>query len=455
MDIRVEEAMAASETRVIGRVRGRKFSADYIRRWVLSEWEHAPGQPVKIKVLERGWFTMLFAHKANVNWVLDRNWSFGKRPLFLQRWTPLFDAQTEKLNESPVWVKLPGLPLQFWFDSVFKSIGDTLGKFLDFDRSFEQSDDMSVARILVRLNPREGLAEAMTLRYRELEFVQKLDYENLPFRCHRCHAYGHLAKECPLGYRRRRNPIKMARKSAFAPVSNSGSDPSYEPMEEEAKDGSEEVMSEAPSQQLTPARSVEQPFVRTAPQIPSTAGIAVEPLEQLQAQKASQANSTVGFVAEPQTGMPIFLPSSLCSSYMENVSASMLSGSSGCLQKEFSCLNLNPQLIDSLVVTVPLPSGDPLASLSASCHSCSNLDPAPPPTAPPYNLRSLSLRIGKETAPGGLEQDIVPIGPRKSRGRKSNLSKAKQKAIIDIVDGKQKSLTGVLRAAKPPSVSLK
>ena len=83
------------------------------------------------------------------------------------------------------------------------------------------------------------------------------------------------------------------------------------------------------------------------------------------------------------------------------------------------------------------------------------MDPALPSIAPPYNLRSLAFRTGKETVLGGLEQDLVPIGPRKSRGRKSSMSKAKQKAIIDIVDGKQKSLTGVLRAAKPPSVSLK
>lgn len=65
----------------------------------------------------------------------------------------MFDTQTEKMNESPVWIKFLGLPLQFWFDSVFTSIGNTLGKFLEVDRSFEQTDDLSVARILVSLNP--------------------------------------------------------------------------------------------------------------------------------------------------------------------------------------------------------------------------------------------------------------------------------------------------------------
>lgn len=67
----------------------------------------------------------------------------------------------------------------------------------------------------------------------------------------------------------------------------------------------------------------------------------------------------------------------------------------------------------------------------------------------------MEIRHGKDTALGGLEQDLVPIGPRKSRGRKSNILKAQHKEIMDIIDGKQKSLTGVLREAKPPPDILK
>lgn len=125
--------------------------------------------------------------------MLENNWSFGKRPILFRRWTPLFDAQKEKTVESPFWVKLPGLPMQFWTDSAFTSIGNTLGKFLDIDRSYLRTHDWSVAYILVSLNPREGLADAMNLKYRGLGFIQILDYENLPFRCHRCYKYGHLA----------------------------------------------------------------------------------------------------------------------------------------------------------------------------------------------------------------------------------------------------------------------
>lgn len=128
---------------------------------------------------------------------------FG-RPVFFKRWSPLFDASKEKVGEFPVWVRAPNLPPFLWADSVFKSIGNLLGTFLDADRSYLHTYEKAVARILVRLNPTDGLAKSITLRYKEYVIEQPLDYELLPFRCHRCHEYGHLVRDCPMRRRRRR-----------------------------------------------------------------------------------------------------------------------------------------------------------------------------------------------------------------------------------------------------------
>ena len=98
----------------------------------------------------------------------------------------------------------------------------------------------------------EGLAEAMTLKYREMEFLQQLDYENLPFHCHRCHKVGHLAKECPLGHRRRRNPFKTFRKPTTFPAPDPSSVAPKEPTDEELEADVEIVTSGAPRQQAAP-----------------------------------------------------------------------------------------------------------------------------------------------------------------------------------------------------------
>ena len=70
---------------------------------------------------------------------------------------------------------------------------------------------------MVNLNPKEGLAEEMRLKYKELEFTQTLDYEHMPFRCHQCHKYGHLAKDFLLGHRRIRKQKRINR-GPFRPL---------------------------------------------------------------------------------------------------------------------------------------------------------------------------------------------------------------------------------------------
>ena len=52
---------------------------------------------------------------------------------------------------------------------------------------------------------------------------------------------------------------------------------------------------------------------------------------------------------------------------------------------------------------------------------------------------------------GGLASDPMACGPRKLRGRKSNLSKAQLQAVVDIAYGKQLSIPRVLRAEPTPT----
>ena len=80
----------------------------------------------------------------------------------------------------------------------FRRIGDILGTFLEADLSFVETKEKKVARILVNINLREGLAESINLDWGLVIIPQILDYENVPFRCRRCHVYGHPVSECTL-----------------------------------------------------------------------------------------------------------------------------------------------------------------------------------------------------------------------------------------------------------------
>jgi hypothetical protein len=74
----------------------------------------------------------------------------------------MFETRTEQNVLVPIWVKLSNLPMDFWSLDVFKAVGNALGSFLDADMSFLDTGLMCVARILVRMDMRDGLADILS-----------------------------------------------------------------------------------------------------------------------------------------------------------------------------------------------------------------------------------------------------------------------------------------------------
>lgn len=93
-------------------------------------------------------------------------------PVLLKRWSPLFDPEREQIGAGPLWVRLPGLPLQYWCEEAFIRIGNALGTYLDHDRTLVESSDRTVARILVHLDTPKGLVGKITLLWGNYTRVQ-------------------------------------------------------------------------------------------------------------------------------------------------------------------------------------------------------------------------------------------------------------------------------------------
>jgi len=203
MEVSIEETLAVADCTLVGRARGKKYSSEFLQVWGETCFVSARPIQFEAQVLGKGWFKLSFADKDSAEWVFQRNWHIGNIPILLKKWTPMFDAFKERADEFPVWIRAPGLPSFLWTEEVFKSIGNRLGVYLEADMTFLETKDRTMARILALLLPSRGLAQKINLQYKDYVFEQILDYEYLPFRCHRCHEYGHLAKDCPQLRRRR------------------------------------------------------------------------------------------------------------------------------------------------------------------------------------------------------------------------------------------------------------
>lgn len=386
------ETMAMARTVLFGHVRGRTFSVGRLAQWVKEIWGALLIDLPEVHVLPRGWFSLHFANEGHSDLVLAKYWHIEMAPVLLKRWSPLFDPEREQIGAGPLWVRLPGLPLQYWSEEVLTRIGNALGTSLDHDRSYVETKKRTLARVLVHLDTRDGLEEKITLQWGKYYRSQILDYEGVPFRCNRCHQVGHLFKDCPLNKSLESSP-------KISPIASIGTSPliSRPPQGNTASQGSpgkaQLNKTDSPSPPLTRARAAEA---------------------------VAQASGTT--LIPPSTSIDHSFD------FVNSIAYSMA-----------QCTIPPPPLIPS---TAP-----PTLSLSPSPPSISSSRLTP---THPYSLRPRTTQAEAPDTQIGL--GIVPPGPGSlsTRGRKSDLNKAIRRAGVEVASGRQSTIVGVLRASKPP-----
>jgi hypothetical protein len=61
--------------------------------------------------------------------------------------------------------------------------------------SFMETSVMAIGKVLVGLDLREGLHEQVIIQQGYISHSQILDYSSVPFKCIKCHKYGHLVED--------------------------------------------------------------------------------------------------------------------------------------------------------------------------------------------------------------------------------------------------------------------
>eukprot|EP01018_Ginkgo_biloba_P032904 Gb_28853 [translate_table: standard] len=217
-EVKMHEAVDRVELTLVGRFPGCRMGDKGVKDWMQGCWVGVLGYVSTSAILSRGWLAFFLRSVVDVELLLGGSWKWDSTPLWLNHWSPFFDARKERMDLVLVWVKLPSLPLEFWSLEVFKAIGNVLGHFVEVDMFFITSGLVVITRILVRMDLREGLAESLELKKGLHSLTQPLDYSGVPFRCNRCQKYGHLVVECPLPFQRKVWVRKKSQISQVSPV---------------------------------------------------------------------------------------------------------------------------------------------------------------------------------------------------------------------------------------------
>ncbi|KAI0524533.1 hypothetical protein KFK09_003907 [Dendrobium nobile] len=124
-------------------------------------------------------------------------WFVGGFAVGLDKWSPNFSPQFLEGVSSPIWVRLPHLPLHCWDESNISRIVSRIGTPLLFDGNMFRWGRREFARACIRVNLNSKLPTGIWVEGSNGRFFQKFEYENLSSLCFKCGRIGHLDSVCP------------------------------------------------------------------------------------------------------------------------------------------------------------------------------------------------------------------------------------------------------------------
>lgn len=101
------------------------------------------------------------------------------------------------LNICDITVQVSGLPFSFIHAKMAEFLGNTIGRFVEYDDELHQRNTRSVMSIQVAININKPLLRVLNIEGPNNRSIQlTLGYERLPNFCYYCGLLGHLVKDC-------------------------------------------------------------------------------------------------------------------------------------------------------------------------------------------------------------------------------------------------------------------
>jgi hypothetical protein len=84
--------------------------------------------------LERDFFIASFSSQEDYDYLLKNGpWMVQDHYLSIRKWHAKFDPDEAKIEKVAVWVRVPGLPVEYYSKIFFHRLGDRIGKTVRID----------------------------------------------------------------------------------------------------------------------------------------------------------------------------------------------------------------------------------------------------------------------------------------------------------------------------------
>ncbi|XP_061354795.1 uncharacterized protein LOC133299352 [Gastrolobium bilobum] len=185
---------------VIVKLLGKKVGVRFLLNRLLRMWNISG--TYEFIDLENDYFLFRFSNKNDYSHVLeDGPWIIADHYVVVQRWCPFFNPYDDEIRKLAVWIRIPGLPIEFYTSHHLWNIGSILGRTLKIDRNSIRKCDSGegditerakFARICVEVDLRKGFLSKFWIADR----IFHVGYEGLHLVCFACGKYGHRRDQC-------------------------------------------------------------------------------------------------------------------------------------------------------------------------------------------------------------------------------------------------------------------
>ncbi|XP_074288604.1 uncharacterized protein LOC141613760 [Silene latifolia] len=114
------------------------------------EEESEPKQEEQGNDEEGEWYQRFHTEEMKQAVLDSGHFLFDNKPLIIKSWMPDIELEKEEIKNVPAWIRLHGLPLKFWGNSLPK-LANLVGKYVKSGTATDQKTKLGFARVVVEL----------------------------------------------------------------------------------------------------------------------------------------------------------------------------------------------------------------------------------------------------------------------------------------------------------------
>ncbi|PKU77542.1 Uncharacterized protein MA16_Dca018037 [Dendrobium catenatum] len=192
----VHSNIARLDRAIVAKVMGRRIAFPYLLTELKRRWFHF-GEFEIVTIAPNSFICVFESLEARDAVLSGGPWIVGGNIVGMDRWSPSASPNSLHGLHSPIWIRLPQLPLMYWDISNITRIANMLGDPLWMDSHTSTWGRSSFARICVRIDLSQQLMPGVWINGIHGRFFQRVEYEGLTNFCFECGFIGHVKGNCP------------------------------------------------------------------------------------------------------------------------------------------------------------------------------------------------------------------------------------------------------------------